>query len=57
MLGGNSLIVAALAVPLAARIEPLGPFQLLGAAAFVVACGIACYAVVPGAAAPTSRAP
>ena len=51
VLGGNSLIVAALAVPLAARIEPLGPFQLLGAAAFVVACGIACYAVVPGAAA------
>jgi MFS family permease len=38
-------------VPLAARIEPRGPFQLLGAAAFVVACGIACYAVVPGAAA------
>ena len=51
VLGGNSLIVAALAVPLAARIEPLGPFRLLGAAAFVVACGIACYALVPGAAA------
>jgi MFS family permease len=50
VLGGNSLIVAALAVPLAARIEPRGPFQLLGAAAFVVACGIACYAVVPGTA-------
>ena len=28
VLGGNSLIVAALAVPLAARIEPLGPFRL-----------------------------
>jgi MFS family permease len=51
VLGGNSLIVAALAVPLAARIEPLGPFRLLGAAALVVACGIACYALVPGAAA------
>lgn len=51
VLGGNSLIVAALAVPLAARVEPLGPFRLLGAAAFVVAVGIACYALVPGAAA------
>lgn len=51
VLGGNSLIVAALALPLAARIEPLGPFRLLGASAFVVACGIACYALVPGAAA------
>jgi MFS family permease len=50
VLGGNSIIVAALALPLAARIEPLGPFRLLGAAAFVVACGLACYAVVPGAA-------
>lgn len=51
VLGGNSLIVAALAVPLAARIEPRGPFRLLGAAALVVAGGIACYALVPGAAA------
>ena len=51
VLGGNSLIVAAAAVPIAARVEPLGPFRLLGAAAFVVACGIACYALVPGAAA------
>jgi MFS family permease len=50
VLGGNSIIVAALALPLAARIEPLGPFRLLGAAAFVVACGLACYAVIPGAA-------
>ena len=48
VLGGNSLIVAAAAVPIAARVEPLGPFRLLGAAAFVVACGIACYALVPG---------
>jgi MFS family permease len=51
VLGGNSIIVALLAVPLATRIEPLGPFRLLGAAAFVVAGGIACYAVIPGAAA------
>ena len=48
VLGGNSIIVAALAVPVATRIEPLGPFRLLGAAAFVVACGIAAYAVLPG---------
>lgn len=51
VLGGNSIIVALLALPLATRIEPLGPFRLLGMAAFVVACGIACYALVPGAAA------
>ncbi len=51
VLGGNSIIVAALALPLATRIEPRGPFRLLGAAALVVAAGLACYAVVPGAAA------
>jgi MFS family permease len=51
VLGGNSIIVALLAVPLAARIEPLGPFRPLGAAALVVACGVACYALIPGAAA------
>jgi MFS family permease len=51
VLGGNSIIVALLAVPLATRIEPLGPFRPLGAAALAVACGIACYALVPGAAA------
>jgi MFS family permease len=50
VLGGNSIIVALLAIPLATRIEPLGPFRLLGAAALVVGCGIASYAVVPGAA-------
>jgi MFS family permease len=47
VLGGNSLIVALLALPLATRIEPLGPFRLLGAAALVVAAGIACYAAIP----------
>jgi MFS family permease len=51
VLGGNSIIVALLALPLAARIEPLGPFRPLGVAAFVVACGVACYALIPGAAA------
>jgi MFS family permease len=51
VLGGNSIIVALLAIPLATRIEPLGPFRMLGAAAFVVASGIACYALIPGAAA------
>lgn len=51
VLGGNSIIVALLAIPLATRMEPLGPFRLLGAAAFVVAWGLACYALIPGAAA------
>lgn len=50
VLGGNSIIVALLAVPLATRIEPLGPFRLLGAAAFIVGGGLACYGLVPGAA-------
>lgn len=50
VLGGNSIIVALLALPLATRIEPLGPFRLLGAAALVVACGIACYAALPNVA-------
>jgi MFS family permease len=51
VLGGNSIIVALLALPLATRMEPLGPFRLLGAAALVVAGGIACYAAIPGVAA------
>jgi MFS family permease len=51
VLGGNSIIVALLALPVAARIEPAGPFRPLGAAALLVAGGIACYALVPGAAA------
>jgi MFS family permease len=51
VLGGNSIIVAALAVPVATRIEPMGPFRLLGASALVVAAALACYALVPGAAA------
>ena len=48
VLGGNSLIVAALAMPVATRIEPLGPFRMLGAAAVLVSMGLACYALVPG---------
>lgn len=51
VLGGNSIIVALLALPVAARIEPAGPLRPLGAAALLVAGGIACYALVPGAAA------
>jgi len=51
VLGGNSIIVALLALPVAARLEPVGPFRPLGAAALLVAGGIACYALVPGAAA------
>jgi MFS family permease len=51
VLGGNSILVAALALPAATRMEPMGPFRLLGAAAAVVAAALACYALVPGAAA------
>lgn len=51
VLGGNSLLVAAAALPVAARIEPMGPFRLLGAAALVVAAAFLCYALVPDAAA------
>jgi len=51
VLGGNSIIVAALAVPVATRIEPSGPFRMLGASALLVAAALACYALVPGAAA------
>ena len=51
VLGGNSMIVALLALPLATRIEPLGPFRLLGAAALVVAAALACFGAIPGPAA------
>ena len=50
VLGGNSILVAVAALPVAARIEPLGPFRLLGAAAFVVAAAFLCYGLVPDAA-------
>jgi MFS family permease len=51
VLGGNSILVALAALPVAARIEPMGPFRLLGAAALVVAAAFLCYALVPDAAA------
>lgn len=50
VLGGNSIIVAALAVPVAARIEAAGPFRWLGAAALVVGAAFCLYALVPDAA-------
>jgi len=51
VLGGNSIIVALLAVPVATRIEPLGPFRLLGVAAMIVAAAFACYGAIPSPAA------
>lgn len=51
VLGGNSIIVAALAVPVANRIEPMGPFRLLGAASLMVAAAFACYGAIPAPAA------
>ncbi len=51
VLGGNSILVAALALPVAARIEAAGPFRFLGAAALVVGAALACYAVIPDIAA------
>jgi DHA1 family tetracycline resistance protein-like MFS transporter len=47
VLGLNSIIVALLALPVAARIEVSGPFRPLGAAALAVAACFACYAWVP----------
>jgi MFS family permease len=51
VLGGNSIIVAALALPVASRMEAKGPFRFLPVAAMVVALGFACYALLPGVAA------
>jgi MFS family permease len=48
VLGGNSILVAALALPVATRIEARGPLRWLGAAAAIVAVAHACYALVPG---------
>jgi MFS family permease len=44
VLGGNSIIVALLGLPVAARIEPRGPFRFLGLAAALVSLGLFCYA-------------
>jgi MFS family permease len=51
VLGGNSIIVAALALPVASRMEARGPFRFLPAAAMLVAIGFVSYALWPGAAA------
>jgi len=51
VLGANSILVALLALPVAARIESAGPLRYLGAAALVVAAAHACYAAIPGVAA------
>jgi len=51
VLGGNSILVALLALPVASRVEPMGPFRLLGAAAAIVAIAHACYGLIPGTAA------
>jgi MFS family permease len=51
VLGANSILVAALALPVAARIEARGPLHFLGAAALIVAAAHACYAAIPGVAA------
>ena len=51
VLGANSILVAALALPVAARIEVSGPLRYLGAAAMLVAATHACYAAIPGVAA------
>ena len=51
VLGANSILVAALALPVASRIEASGPFRFLGAAALVVAGAHACYAAIPNVAA------
>src|SRR5262249_1287551 len=50
VLGGNSIIVAALAVPGAARIEAGGPFRPLGAAALTIALAFLCYGFLGNAA-------
>jgi MFS family permease len=51
VLGGNSIIVALLALPIAARMERAGPFHFLGVAAVLNAAAFACYAGIPGGAA------
>ncbi len=43
VLGGNSIIVALLAVPVAARMEAAGPFRQLGAAALLVSVALLLY--------------
>jgi MFS family permease len=47
VLGANSILVAALALPVAARIEARGPARYLAMAALIVAAAHACYAAIP----------
>ncbi|MEA3192458.1 MAG: hypothetical protein QOD26_791 [Betaproteobacteria bacterium] len=47
VLGGNSIIIAALALPVAAGMELKGPFRFLPVAALLVGAGFVCYAVIP----------
>jgi MFS family permease len=51
VLGGNSILVAALALPVASRMEPMGPFRLLGLAALFVSLAFLSYGLVADAAA------
>jgi len=51
VLGGNSILVAAAALPAATRMEKMGPFRLLGAAALCVSLAFLCYGALPGPAA------
>ena len=46
VLGGNSILVAALAIPVATRIEARGPARYLAFAALVVAATHLCYAAI-----------
>jgi len=48
VLGANSILVAALALPVASRIEAAGPTKYLGIAAVIVALAHACYSAIPG---------
>jgi MFS family permease len=45
VLGGNSIIVALLALPVAARMEAKGPFRYLPVAALIVSAGFVSYAL------------
>ncbi|OGA56351.1 MAG: hypothetical protein A3G81_34300 [Betaproteobacteria bacterium RIFCSPLOWO2_12_FULL_65_14] len=49
VLGANSIIVAALAVPIASRMERAGPFHMLGWAALLVAACFGLYGAMPNA--------
>ena len=47
VLGGNSIIVAALALPVASRMEAKGPFRFLPAAAALVCLAFVSYSLLP----------